>query len=349
VSTVSVSVAGSSLVSASVGSSSSVISATATGGVFSSGESSSTSTSQQPQAFSIAPGKPPGMIYLSTCLDSGTFSASVRSSTGYVQAMWWDGVTSGYGSGNSSSYITVSRAVPTTSAYIKSSPKTVYIWPTTNTLAGLQSGDITGFSCPSKKIIALSVSDCTAMTSLSCDGNSMEFLDVSRCSALTTLTCYGNRLRSLDITPCTLLTHLYCQSNLLTTLDVTKSPLLRTLQCNDNSIASLNLSLSTALLELFCYNNLLASLAITTSPSLTSLNCSNNRLTSLRAVGCRLYSPYGGNIESNLLSSAALDQFYSDLGQAGSASAPLFVAGNAGISGDTPSIATGKGYAVNGS
>lgn len=347
-STVSVSVAGSSLVSASVGSSSSIISATATGGVFSSGDSPSPSTSQQSQAFSIAPGKLPGMIYLSTCLDSGTFSASVRSSTGYVGVLWWDGTNSLWGSGNASSYISITKAIPTTGSYQKSSPKVVYFWPATN-MNYLQSGDITGFTCSSKKVVALSTSDCTAMTALSCDGNSMEFLDISRCAALTTLTVYGNRLRSLDITPCTLLTHLYCQSNLLTTLDVTKSPLLRTLQCNDNSIASLNLSLSTALLELFCYNNLLTSLAITTSPSLTSLNCSNNRLTSLRAVGCRLYSPYGGNIESNLLTSSALDQFYSDLGQAGSASAPLFVAGNTGISGDTPSIATGKGYAVNGS
>ena len=324
-----------------------VITATATGGAFPTGDSSP-SQQQQVQNSSIAPGKPPGMIYLSTCLDIGTFSVSVKSSTGYVGVFFWDGTNSLFGSGNASSYISITKAIPTTGFYMKSSPKFMYLWPATYQNY-LQSGDITGFSCPSKKIIALSVSDCTAMTALSCEGNSMEFLDISRCSALTTLTCYGNRLRSLDITPCTLLAYLYCQSNLLTALDVTKSPLLRTIQCNDNSIASLNLSLSAALLELFCYNNLLTSLAITTSPTLTSLNCSNNRLTSLRAIGCSLYSPYGGNIESNLLSSAALNQFYSDLGQAGSASAPLYVAGNTGINGDTPSIATGKGYAVNGS
>ena len=264
--------------------------------------------------------------------------------------MWWDGTNQLIGNGNSSSYFQVTKSVPTTTSYQKSSPKSVYIWPTSlGANSYLQSGDITGLSCPSKKIIALSVSDCTAMTALSCEGNSMEFLDISRCSALTTLTCYGNRLRSLDITTCTLLAYLYCQSNLLTALDVSKSPLLRTIQCNDNSIASLNLSINTALIELFCYNNLLTSLAVATSPSLTSLNCSNNRLTSLRAVGCRLYSPYGGNIESNLLSGAALDQFYTDLGLSGTAGVPLYVAGNTGISSDTPSIATGKGYTVNGS
>lgn len=344
---IAVSIAGSSSISAAVGSGSGSISVTASGGQFAS--NSTTPTVQQVQTFSIAPEKPPGMIYLSTRLDTGTFSVSVRSSTGYVQVLWWDGVNGGYGSGNSSSYITVSRAIPTNSAYIKSSPKSVYIWPTTNTGAGLQSGDITGFSCASRKITALSVSDCSLMTTLSCESNSMEFLDVARCTSLSSLSCYGNRLRSLDISTCTALLYLYCQSNLLTYLDVKKSPLLRTLQCNDNSIASLDLSVSTALIELFCYNNLLSSLAITTSPSLTSLNCSGNQLTSLRAVGVSLTSPYGANIESNSLSSTALDRFYADLGLAGTAGAPVFVSGNSGISSDTPSIATGKGYTVYGS
>ena len=344
---IAVSIAGSSSISASVGSGGGAISVTASGGQFAS--NSATPTVQQVQTFSIAPEKPPGMIYLSTRLDSGVFSVSVRSSTGYFQALWWDGVSGSYGSGNASSYSTVSRAIPTTSAYIKSSPKSVYIWPTTNTGAGLQSGDITGLSCASRKITALSVSDCPLLTTLSCESNSMEFLDVARCTSLSSLSCYGNRLRSLDISTCTALLYLYCQSNLLTYLDVKNSPLLRTLQCNDNSIASLDLSVSTALIELFCYNNLLSSLAITTSPSLTSLNCSGNQLTALRAVGASLISPYGANIESNSLSSTALDRFYADLGLAGTAGAPVFAAGNPGIGSDTPSIATGKGYTVYGS
>jgi hypothetical protein len=347
VSDIAVSIAGSSSIAASVGASGGSISVTASGGQFSS--NSTTPTVQQVQTFSVAPEKPPGMIYLSTRLDSGVFSVSVRSSTGYVQVLWWDGVSSGYGSGNSSSYITASRTIPTTSAYIKSSPKSAYIWATTNAGAGLQSGDITGLSCASKKITALSVSDCSLMTTLSCESNLMEFLDVSRCTSLSSLSCYGNRLRDLDVSTCTALLYIYCQSNLLTYLDVKKSPLLRTLQCNDNTIASLDMAASTSLIELFCYNNLLSSLAILTSPSLTSLNCSGNQLTSLRAVGVSLASPYGANIESNSLSSTALDRFYADLGLAGTAGAPVFAAGNPGVSSDTPSIATGKGYTVYGS
>jgi hypothetical protein len=53
-----------------------------------------------------------------------------------------------------------------------------------------------------------------------------------------------------------------------------------------------------------------------------------------------------GIVSDNLLSSAALDQFYTDL-DAGTGS--LFVDGNPGIDADDPTIATAKGYAVFGS
>jgi hypothetical protein len=54
----------------------------------------------------------------------------------------------------------------------------------------------------------------------------------------------------------------------------------------------------------------------------------------------------GGTVSNNLLSSVALDQFYTDLD---SGSGHLFVAGNPGIVADTPTIATAKGYTVFGS
>lgn len=57
-------------------------------------------------------------------------------------------------------------------------------------------------------------------------------------------------------------------------------------------------------------------------------------------------SAEAGNISDNLLSSTALDQFYTDL-DAGSGD--LFVQGNPGIVDDDPSIATDKGYTVFGS
>jgi hypothetical protein len=53
-----------------------------------------------------------------------------------------------------------------------------------------------------------------------------------------------------------------------------------------------------------------------------------------------------GNLSTNSLNAASLDQFYSDLL---SGTGALYVAGNPGISADDPTIATGKGYTVYGS
>lgn len=53
-----------------------------------------------------------------------------------------------------------------------------------------------------------------------------------------------------------------------------------------------------------------------------------------------------GKLENNLLNTASLDQFYTDLD---SGTGSLFVAGNPGIDADDPTIATAKGYTVFGS
>lgn len=80
---------------------------------------------------------------------------------------------------------------------------------------------------------------------------------------------------------------------------------------------------------------------------------SGNELTQLRAESVSLgyeYSwPYGnedGDLSNNLLTSAALDQFYTDLYYG---HGDLFVQGNPGIDADDPTIATAKGYTVFGS
>ncbi len=99
-------------------------------------------------------------------------------------------------------------------------------------------------------------------------------------------------------------------------------------------------------------------------------NVSGNEITSLRAESVSLSSaagfwqyvsynyPYGanytfvpgtmeqGNLSSNSLNAAALDQFYTDLMTGTGA---LYVASNAGTASDAPSIATTKGYTVYGS
>ena len=99
-------------------------------------------------------------------------------------------------------------------------------------------------------------------------------------------------------------------------------------------------------------------------------NVSGNEITSLRAESVTLstsagYSQYvswvkhygvnydyipgvmeQGNLSSNSLTAAALDQFYTDLL---SGTGALYVESNAGTASDTPSIATTKGYTVYGS
>ena len=99
-------------------------------------------------------------------------------------------------------------------------------------------------------------------------------------------------------------------------------------------------------------------------------NVSGNEITSLRAESVTLGSTAGyttylkyvkgygatyeyippameqGNLSSNSLNAAALDQFYTDLLTGTGA---LYVESNAGTSSDTPSIATTKGYTVYGS
>lgn len=85
---------------------------------------------------------------------------------------------------------------------------------------------------------------------------------------------------------------------------------------------------------------------------LTQLRAENVSLTSAPGYYTSSYYNYvpgateEGNLSSNLLNAAALDQFYTDLLNG---IGNLYVTGNPGIVSDTPTIATGKGYTVFGS
>ena len=76
-------------------------------------------------------------------------------------------------------------------------------------------------------------------------------------------------------------------------------------------------------------------------------NVSGNEITLLRAESVTLGALAGvmeqGDFSNNSLNAAALDQFYTDLAAGTGA---IYVASNPGISDDTPSIATEKGYTV---
>ena len=291
----------------------------------------------------IANQQNPGrMIWAITTKSSGSLSSTVKTTTGYAAALWWTGEVQIYGAGSPSTNITVSRAIPSTGSWFGSSPKPIYVWSCTSGSAVL-SGDVTSFSCTSASLAMVNAYGCSSLAALSCDSNQITSLELYGCTSLTELSCFSNQIRELNVSGLSSLQSLYCQSNLIDNLNVAGTPLLQTLQCNDNSLDRLDTSGNQALYGLFCHNNQLSSLDLRRNAGLKNLNCLGNSLASVNATGLSLLA---GNVSDNQLSSAALNSFYSGLA---SGSGTLYVSGNPGVSSDTPSVATQKGYNVNGS
>lgn len=290
------------------------------------------------------PYKPPGVVWLVSSLDSGTFSLSARSTTGYIAVLWWDGATQAFGSGTASQYVPASKAVLASGNWARSSPKQVFVWSCVSAANATQSGALTGFSCTSKKVFALSVDGCSSLLEVSCDTNQITSLNLTGCAALQTVSCHINSLAELDVSEATSLTSLYCQSNLLKGLNVSNNTSLQLLSCSNNLLTTLDLSQNTSLSSLYCSSNQLTSLNL--NASLINVNASSNLLTSVRAIGVAASGFAGLNVSTNSLSASALNTLYSDLAAVQSGS--IYVSGNPGTSGDIPTIATAKGYAVYG-
>lgn len=295
----------------------------------------------------LVPYKPEEYGWLTSILETGSLSFSVKTSTGYAAVLWWDGSISVYGSGNADAFMSAQKSIPISGNWSRSSPKQVFVWPCVAGAATL-SGTLTGLSCPSRKITALSVADCGSLTSLDCSSNLIDYLDIRSTPALQELFCYGNRLGSLDLSDSTALKAVYCQSNYLASLVTTKNTLLETLQCDNNLIQTLALTTNTLLQSLYCQYNKLASINLGANTRLRNLNCSSNLINALVIPsGVTLSGQFGCNLSYNILDAAALNAFYTSLGAV--SSGYLFVSGNPGSAGDNPSIATAKGYTVYGS
>ncbi len=119
-----------------------------------------------------------------------------------------------------------------------------------------------------------------------------------------------------------------------------------------NRLTAFSTSGLTALVTLIISANLLTSFNGAGLSALVNLALGYNLLKSVRLVGLSLSaqtstssSSYGSAVDvaGCLLNSEALNQMYSDLGNG---TGFIRVTGNPGVSGDTPSIATGKGYVV---
>lgn len=292
------------------------------------------------------PYKPPGVVWLSSVLESGSLSLSTRSSTGYVAVLWWDGSVQAYGVGSSGQYIAASKSVLASGAWARSAPKQVFVWSCLSATNATQSGVLTGFSCPSKKVSALSIDGCASLLEVSCDSNQLTSLNLTGCVSLQTISCHINNLVELNVSEATSLTSLYCQVNSLRGLDVTRNTALQILSCSTNLLTTLDLSQNSALTGLYCFGNQLTTLDLRNKPSLRNVNASSNSLVSVRATGVAASGVVGMNVSSNALSANALNSLYADL--AAVQSGVIYVSGNPGTASDTPAIATAKGYTVNG-
>jgi Leucine-rich repeat (LRR) protein len=275
------------------------------------------------------PQNPPSMARMVTVRSSGSFSSSVKSTTGYVAVRWWDGSVDVYGAGSPTASTTVSKAIPTTGNWSKSAPKEIFVWSCTIGNAE-QSGDLTYLSSSSNQLTSVDLSGLTSLAYLYLDNNQLASVDLSGLPSLTSLTLSNNQITSVDLSGLPSLTSLTLSNNQITgSLDLTGL----------TSLASLNLT-----------SNQLTSIDLSGLTLLSSLYLGNNQLTSVRAVG---FGPNAGGpgtriqLLNNLLDGPALDQFYTDLGAPGTEG--IDVTGNPGTSSDDPTIATAKGYPVIGS
>jgi Leucine-rich repeat (LRR) protein len=292
------------------------------------------------------PHKPPGVVWFASVLDSGSLSLSARSTTGYVAVQWWDGSVQAYGVGSTGQYIAASKAVLASGNWAQSSIKQVFVWSCVSAANATQSGSLTGFSCSSKKVFAISIDGCSSLLEVSCDSNQLTSLNLTGCAALQTISCHLNSLVELNVSDATSLTSLYCQGNGLRGLDVTRNTALQILSCSTNQLTVLDLSQNSALTGLYCFGNQLATLDVRNKPALRNVNVSSNSLSLVRAAGVVASGVVGMNVASNQLDATALNSLYTDL--AAVQSGVIYVSGNPGVAGDNPAIAAAKGYTVNG-
>lgn len=293
---------------------------------------------------------------------SGTFGGSntayALTTTGYVKVLWWDGTSNVFSSASPASPIFYSKAI--VAPY--------------NTTAEKQ---FTIYSCDAsgnRKGYLVEIVHQSALNSPN------SFANVSSCRKLTNLQLSGVLLTSYTHNPN--IDALTLNTVGLTSLDLTNQTKLGTLNLlNCSSLSSVNITGCTGITYIDLTNSQIATITGLSSSTqtglysfiaaanaaLTSINLNNftslvwinlvscSSLTSIRAQNCQLYlvsnntysSFFGGAWLSGCnLNAAALNQFYTDLGNANGI---IRVDGNPGTASDTPATATAKGYTVLGS
>jgi Leucine-rich repeat (LRR) protein len=193
------------------------------------------------------------------------------------------------------------------------------------------------------------------LTSLYLDNNQLTSFSGEGLSGLTILGLVNNQLTSFSSTGLSSsLTVLELDHNQLTSFSCTGLSGLTRLQLVNNQLTSFSgEGLSSSLTILQLDNNQLTSFSCTGLSGLTRLRLQYNAaLASIRVIGSAINGQYYSSgysgaaaiaAQNCALNAAALDQMYSDLANG---TGFIWVVGNPGVSGDTPSIANSKGYVV---
>ena len=271
-----------------------------------------------------------------------TFTDAQRLVVEYTGTGWSGGtatVTYGTGTGYGSQTVNVSRTVS------GAGTKTITVYPTDS--SGRRRGRITlcslGALNPTNntQIASANVKGCRNLTTVAINSgaNTLTSLDVSGLKELTALNCsLSGGITSVDVTGCSSLDTITMSSTPLTTLTGLGSAAstLTGLYLSNTQITSLDVSNFTVL----------KNLSVESCASLTSLRAANVTFDNYgySAYGNYVYTYDGGaNLSyTTAMTSAAMDQFYTDLGSVGTGLIWVVGAGSVG----TSSIATAKGYTV---
>lgn len=231
-------------------------------------------------------------------------NVKVKSSTGYVRAIKWDGTIAAISTsatpGSPTAEITVNFGT-LVSPYNIFLPKFFAILPT-NSAGSFVAGNITHLSVSSIGLNALDVSSLTSLTFLHCNNNQLTSLDVSSLTALTNLDCQTNLITSLDVSSLTALTDLNCKNNLITSLDTSNLISLLRLYGENNKITSLNFLNSPNLITVQATNNLITEVQISRfiSPNIGGLFLDNNKITTLDLNSVSNIESFPNNISFSL-------------------------------------------------
>jgi len=270
------------------------------------------------------------------------FTDAQRLVVEYTGTGWSGGtatVTYGTGTGYGSQLVYVSRGIS------GAGTKTITIYPTDS--SGQRRGRITQFyltrisTANNTQIVSANIKGCRNLNTvvINTSANTLTSLDVSGLKDLVTLSCNSSGgITSIDVTGCSSLETIDASDTLITNLTglASTASTLRSLSLGGTPITSLDVS----------NFSVLTILSVANCASLTSLRAANVTFDNYgySGYGNYLYTYDGGANLSNTtaMTTAAMDQFYTDLGTVGQGLIYVFGAGSVG----NYSIATNKNYIV---